>query len=82
MPVRPADPAIVDLLEPGMRVAVLTVGEDGAVQPLAPEAVVLRIAPEPESGPAERPVVLSVPAEVADRLAAATLAGSIALRFA
>ena len=82
VPVRPADPAIVDLLEPGMRVAVLTVGEDGAVQPLAPDAVVLRVAPAPEGGPAERPVVLSVPVDVADRLAAATLAGSIALRFA
>ncbi len=82
VPVRPADPAIVGLLEPGMRVAVLTVGDDGAAQPLASDAVVLRIAPAPDSGPAERPVVLSVPVDVADRLAAATLAGSIALRFA
>jgi hypothetical protein len=80
--VRPADPAIVDLLQPGMRVAVLTVAEDGSAEPLAADAVVLQVAPAPERGPADRPIVLSVPADVADRLAAATLAGSIALRFA
>jgi pilus assembly protein CpaB len=82
VPVRPADPAIVDLLQPGMRVAVLTVAEDGSAEPLAADAVVLQVAPAPERGPADRPIVLSVPADVADRLAAATLAGSIALRFA
>ena len=82
VPVRPADPAIVDLLEPGMHVAVLLVGDDGAARPLAADAVVLRIAPAPDSGPRGTPDRAVRPGEVADRLAAATLAGTIALRFA
>ena len=82
VPVRPADPAIVDLLEPGMHVAVVTVGEAG--EPAAAgrrRRRAGRCRSDPSAGPTERPVVLAVPAESADQLVAAALAGTIALRF-
>src|SRR6478735_7351524 len=41
VPVRPADPAIVDLLGPGMHVAVVLVDETGQPNVLAADAVVL-----------------------------------------
>jgi len=81
VPVRPADPAIADLLDPGMHVAVLLVGEAGEPTILAADAIVLVIPERPERGDAERPIVLAVPAESADRLVAAALAGTIGLRF-
>ena len=81
VPVRPADPAIVDLLGPGMHVAVILVGENGAATVLAADAIVLAIPPLPERGNSDRPVVLSVPTDSADRIVGAGLAGTIALRF-
>ena len=81
VPVRPADPAIVDLLGPGMHVAVILVEESGAATVLAADAIVLAIPPPPERGNSDRPIVLSVPKESADRIVAAGLAGTIALRF-
>jgi hypothetical protein len=81
VPVRPADPAMVDLLGPGMHVAVILVGEDGEASVLAADAIVLAIPPAPERGTSDRPVVLSVPSESADRIVGAGLAGTIALRF-
>lgn len=81
VPVRPADPAIVDLLSPGMHVAVIAVSEDGTAAPLATDAVVLVIAASGERGKTDRPIVLAVPTEAADRIVAAALAGTIALRF-
>jgi hypothetical protein len=79
--VRPADPAIVDLLGAGMHVAVIAVDEDGSAELLAPDAVVLSIATESARGRGDRPVVLAVPAETADRIAATALTGTIAVRF-
>jgi pilus assembly protein CpaB len=81
VPVRPADPAIVDLLGPGMHVAVILVGEGGEATVLAADAIVLAIPPAPERGNSDRPVVLSVPTDSADRIVGAGLAGTIALRF-
>ncbi|MET0862788.1 MAG: SAF domain-containing protein [Nakamurella sp.] len=81
VPVRPADPAITGLLDTGMHVAVIAVAEDGSSAALAADAVVLAIAPAAERGSDDRPIVLAVPAEVADQVVAAALAGTIALRF-
>ena len=50
VPVRPADPAIVDLLGPGMHVAVIVVGDDGAATVLAADAIVLVIAASTRKG--------------------------------
>ena len=81
VPVRPADPAIVELLGPCMHVAVISVGEAGEATVLAIDAVVLVITPAPERGNSDRPIVLAVPTESADRIVAAALVGTIALRF-
>jgi hypothetical protein len=81
VPVRPADPAIVDLLAPGMHVAVIAVGEDGTAAVLATDAVVLVVPVVADRSDADRPIVLAVPAEAADRIVAAALTGTVALRF-
>ena len=81
VPIRPADPAIVDLLGPGMHVAIILVGEAGEATALAADAIVLAIPAEPERGNSDRPIVVSVPLDSADRIVAAALAGTIALRF-
>src|SRR6478735_271727 len=75
VPVRPADPAITDLLDPGMHVAVVLVGESGEPAVLAADAVVLVVPERPDRGTTERPIVLAVPAESADQLVAAALSG-------
>jgi hypothetical protein len=81
VPVRPADPAIVDLLGPGMHVAVVVVTEAGDASVLAGDAVVLVVPAKSDRGSTDRPVVLAVPAEAADPIVAAAVAGTIALRF-
>ncbi len=81
VPVRPADPATVDLLSPGVHVAVLVVGDDGQVAVLASDAVVLAIPPPSKSEPAKRLVVLAVPSAAADRITASGITGAVALRF-
>lgn len=81
VPVRPADPATVDLLNPGVHVAVLAVTPDGRPTLLAPDAVVLAVPPV-SSDRATRLVVLAVPAAAADRITAAGVVGTVALRFA
>jgi pilus assembly protein CpaB len=81
VPIRPADPAIVELLGPGMHVAVISVSEAGEATALATDAVVLAIAAAPERGSTDRSVVLAVPADAADRIVAAATTRTIALRF-
>ncbi len=81
VPVRPADPAIVDLLGPGMHVAVVVVSDTGAASVLVGDAVVLMVAASTDRGNTDRSIVLAVPEESADQLVAAALAGTIALRF-
>ncbi len=81
VPIRPADPAIVDLLGPGMHVAVLAVDDSGAAVVLAPDAVVLAMSQADRKGPTDRPVVVAVPTDSADTVVAATVAGTIAIRF-
>jgi len=81
VPVRPSDPAIVDLLGPGMHVAVVTVNEAGTAAVLVSDAVVLVVPDRPDRGSTDRPIVLAVPAPSADQLVIATLAGTVALRF-
>ena len=81
VPIRPADPATVELLSPGMHVAVLSVDETGRATVLATDAVVLAIPPPPRSEPTRRLVVLAVPANAADGITAMAVHGSLALRF-
>ena len=81
VPVRPADPATVDLLRPGAHVAVLAVAENGGVTVLAPDAVVLQIPAPAKADPAQRLVVLAVPKASADRITGAAVIGKLALRF-
>ena len=81
VPVRPADPATVDLLTPGIHVAVLAVAETGQATVLATDAVVLAIPPPSKSEPDKRLVVLAVPSASADRITAAGVSGALALRF-
>ena len=81
VPVRPADPGTVDLLTPGVHVAVLTVAESGQATMLASDAVVLAIPPPSKSDPDKRLVVLAVPTGTADRITAAGVSGALALRF-
>jgi hypothetical protein len=71
----------VDLLGPGMHVAVILVDDSGAATVLADDAIVLAIPAAPERGSPDRPIVLSVPTDSADRIVAAGLVGTIALRF-
>ncbi len=81
VPIRPADPGTVDLLSPGVHVAVLAVAQDGQATVLAANAVVLAI-PAPSKSDTGKPlVVVSVPAGVADRITAAAITGAVALRF-
>lgn len=80
--VRPSDPALLQLLQAGTPVAVVSVGSDGQVRPLTADALVLAVLdPDGGSGTTARPVLLSVPAGDADRLAGATLSGDVALRL-
>ena len=81
VPIRPADPATVELLSAGVHVAVLSVDDNGRATVLAADAVVLSIPPPPKSEPGKRLVVLAVPLAAADRVTAISLHGSLALRF-
>ena len=81
VPIRPADPATVELLSAGMHVAVLSVDDDGRATVLAADAVVLSLPPPSKSEPGKRLVVLAVPLAAADRVTAISLHGSLALRF-
>ncbi len=81
VPIRPADPGTVDLLSPGVHVAVLAVPESGRAIVLATDAVVLAIPPASKTEPTRRLVVLAVPAPVADRITATGVIGTLALRF-
>jgi hypothetical protein len=81
VPVRPADPAIVDLLGPGMHVAVVIVSDAGEALLLADDTVVLVVPAKSDPGGTDRSVVLAVPDESADQIVAAATAGTIALRF-
>ncbi len=82
VPITPQDPAAAGLLGPGMHVAVVQVADDGTPRVLAADAVVLLVAAAPTHGSVERPVVLAVPEESADSIVAASVAGTLALRFA
>lgn len=81
VPVRLADPSTVGLLSPGVHVAVLSIAQSGQATVLAPDAVVLAI-PLPLPDRATRLVVLAVPSAAADRITAAGVMGTAALRFA
>jgi hypothetical protein len=80
--VRPADPALLQLLQPGMTVAVVGVSTDGAAATLSSDALVLAVLqPAGDRSTTGQPVLLSVAGADADRVTAATLAGDIALRL-
>ena len=82
VPIRPVDAAVVDLLGPGMHVAVLSVGQDGGAAVLAPDAVVLALGAPPPKGGGGRAIVIAVPTRSADAVVAADVTGTIAIRFA
>lgn len=80
VPVTPDDPALLSLLRPGMRVAVIGLPPEGAPQVLSDDAVVIAV---PESGDdrTSRPILLAVPEAAADTVAGATLLGRVTFRF-
>lgn len=81
VPVRPADVTVTALLRPGMHVAVVAVAADGTASMLVADAVVLLIPPAGDRRDQAPPVVLAVPADLADRVIGAALTGTVALRF-
>jgi pilus assembly protein CpaB len=75
VPVRLADPAVADLLHPGIRVDVVTTDPDQAGNPLlASDAIVLTVR-DADQGPGQpgRLVVLALPQQLATRVAAVSL---------
>lgn len=78
VPVRPADEGAIALLAPGSTVAVVAVDEAGAARTLTDGAVVLAL-PTPAQGQ-EPLVVLAVPVDQADAVAAAGLTDALAFR--
>ncbi|WP_164479100.1 SAF domain-containing protein [Nakamurella antarctica] len=80
--VRPADPAIAEVLSAGARVAVIGIDQTGAPVVLTPQAIVLWMPAVGSASNRSEPVLLSVAEPDADRVTAATLTGEIALRFA
>lgn len=81
VPVRPADATVTELLRPGMHVAVLAVAEDGSAAVLVADAVVLLVPAAGDRRDQGPPVVLAVPADLADPVIGAALTGTVALRF-
>lgn len=92
VPIRLADPATSALLRPGVHVAVVVVDDGGSPRRVTGDAIVLAVpgaAAGSESGhhiggPAGgsgQLAILAVPEPDADALAAAALAGTIAVRF-
>ncbi len=81
VPIRPADATVTELLQPGMHVAVVAVADDGSAAMLVPDAVVLVIPPAGARRDQAPPVVIAVPPDSADRVVAAALTGTVALRF-
>ena len=81
VPVRLSDAAVAALLVPGRRVDVVTVGERSD-QPvlLAGDAEVLAVLPE-DTRTRGRLVIVSMPREVATRVAAASLADQVAINL-
>lgn len=78
VPVRLADPVVAELLAPGTRVDVVTVGPRGAAEtPLASNATVVTVRPDDSTGPlAGKPgrlVVIALPRESATRVASISL---------
>lgn len=81
VPIHPADAAVTGLLQPGMHVAVVAVADDGSAALLVADAVVLMIPVSGDRRDQTPPVVLAVPLDSADRVVAAALTGTVALRF-
>ncbi|WP_051266487.1 SAF domain-containing protein [Nakamurella lactea] len=92
VPIRLADPAAAALLQPGVHVAVLVVDDGGSPRRLTADAVVLAVPGTAtasqngnrigvSAGESGRLAILAVPESDADQLAAAALAGDIAVRF-
>lgn len=78
--VTPQDPAVVDLLSPGMLVAVIGLGPDGDPKPLTDNAIVMGMSPQVQAG-GRRPVLLAVTTRDAVRVSGATLTGEVALQL-
>ncbi|WP_395729817.1 SAF domain-containing protein [Nakamurella sp.] len=81
VPIQLADATVTELLRPGMHVAVVAVADDGSAAILVPDAVVLLTPPSDVRRDQAPPVVLAVPPDSADRVVAAALTGTVALRF-
>lgn len=81
VPIRPADATVIDLLRPGMHVAVVAVDDAGGATALVADAVVLLVGDATARRDEQAPVVLAVPQDSADQVVAAALTGTLALRF-
>lgn len=85
LPVRPDDAALVALLRPGMRVAIVRLIDGDRPVTVTDDAIVLWLPDgEGEGLPGPRPdtlTILAVPAPVADEVTAASLSGVLTLRF-
>lgn len=83
VPIRLADAAVADLLHPGSKVDVVTVDQhSGDRRVLAADATVLTVTAPPQgraAGTAARLVVISVPADIATRVAAVSLNQPVAV---
>lgn len=85
VPLRLDDPALLDLVRPGDVVDVLTAGAETTAKPsvVARNAVVVVVSEKP-TGPgsgADRVVLVALPAQAANEVAAATLVSAVTLTF-
>lgn len=78
--VRPADPAMSGLLQPGSMVSVVGLSDTAGATTLTSSGLVLAVLAAEDRGPGGTAVLLSVPAADADAVSVGTLAGDIALR--
>lgn len=78
VPVRPADPAVAQMLRAGDRVDVVTLGVDGHGTVVAGDAAVLTVLP-PDDATGGRLVLVALPRETATQVAAASLADTVTL---
>lgn len=80
VPVTPDDPALLALLRPGMRVAVIGLPPEGTPHVLSDDAIVVAVAASGDDR-TSRPVLLGVPEAAADAVSGATLLGRVTFRF-
>lgn len=85
VPLHLTDPALLDLVRAGDVVDVLAAPSDGAIRPqvVASGAVVVMVSPKPKSPSSgdDRVILVALPADTANAVAAATLTDAVTLTF-